>query len=196
MKHTSIRTHITASILGLLALARVAVQPAQAQEPLRLRAYAIQTGQVPGDRASVVDLEITRWSTEEERQGLIKTFRLDGTEALLDALQDTASVGTLRTPDSVGWDLHYATQTRLENGGLRIILATDRPIGFWELYENSRSVSYPFTLIEIRMDEDGRGEGRMSVATRVELSPDGKHLQLENYSAQPVLLKSLRRVED
>jgi hypothetical protein len=191
MKHTSIR-----ALLTTLALSFVAMQEARAQEPLRLRAYGIQTGQVPGDRASVVDLNITRWSTDEERQNLIKTFRLDGMEALLDALQDTEAVGTLRTPDSIAWDLRYATQTRLENGGRRIILATDRPIGFWELYENSRSVSYPFTLIEIRIDEDGRGEGRMSVATRVELSPDGKHLQLEDYSAQPVLLKSVRRVED
>lgn len=196
MQHTPIRTLTTALTFGLLAFAFLEVPAAQAQDSLRLRAYAIQTGQVPGDRASIVDLEITRWSTEEERQDLIKTFRLEGTQALLDALQDTPSVGSLRTPDSVAWDLHYATQTPLENGGRRIILATDRPIGFWELYENSRSVSYPFTLIEIRIDEDGRGEGRMSVATRVELSPDGKNLQLENYSAQPVLLKSVRRAED
>jgi hypothetical protein len=192
MKHTSIRTLIGASILLTLAFAVAA----QAQEPLRLRAYAVQTGQVPGDRASVVDLTITRWSTDDERQDLIKIFRMNGSDALFDALQDADSVGSLRTPDSAAWDLHYAIQIPLEGGGRRIILATDRPIGFWEVYENSRSVSYPFTLIEIRLDDDGRGEGRMSVATRVELSPDGKQIQLEDYSAQPVLLRNVRRVAD
>lgn len=196
MKHTSIRTLIGAS-LGLLALVFLLETPAaRAQEPLRLRAYAVQTGQVPGDRASVVDLTITRWSTDDERQDLIKIFRMNGSNALFDALQDTDTVGSLRTPDSAAWDLHYAIQIPLEGGGRRIILATDRPIGFWELYENSRSVSYPFTLIEIRLDDDGRGEGRMSVATRVELSPDGKQIQLEDYSAQPVLLRNVRRVAD
>jgi hypothetical protein len=192
MKHTSIRTLIGASILLTLAFAVAA----QAQEPLRLRAYAVQTGQVPGDRASVVDLTITRWSTDDERQDLIKIFRMNGSDALFDALQDADSVGSLRTPDSAAWDLHYAIQIPLEGGGRRIILATDRPIGFWEVYENSRSVSYHFTLIEIRLDDDGRGEGRMSVATRVELSPDGKQIQLEDYSAQPVLLRNVRRVAD
>lgn len=196
MKHTSVRTLIGAPILGLLAFIFLENPSAQAQEPLRLRAYAVQTGQVPGDRASVVDLTITRWSTDDERQDLIKIFRMNGSEALLDALQETDTVGSLRTPDSTAWDLHYATQIPLEGGGRRIILATDRPIGFWEVYENSRSVSYPFTLIEIRLDDDGRGEGRMSVATRVELSPDGKQIQLEDYSAQPVLLRNVRRVAD
>lgn len=195
MSSTPIRILIASSAAALLALA-VATGAAAQSEEQRFRAHAVITNAVPGEQASMVDFTITRWSTDEERQALIKTFHQNGAAALLDALEDTPSVGSLRTPDSTAWDLHYASQTPVEGGGRRIILATDRPIGFWELYNNDRSADYPFMLIEIRLNERGEGEGRMSVATRIELSPDGKQLQLENYSSQPVLLRNIRRVED
>ena len=45
---------------------------------------------------------------------------------------------------------------------------------------------YPFTIIQMRVDAHGKGEGKMSVATRVTTA--GNTIVLENYDAQPVLL--------
>ena len=44
---------------------------------------------------------------------------------------------------------------------------TDRYISFWEAANRPRTVDYPFTLIEIRIGPDGKGEGKMSIATKV-----------------------------
>jgi hypothetical protein len=80
-----------------------------------------------------------------------------------------------------------------EDGGRRIFLATDRPIGFWEAVNRPRSINYPFTFIELRMYEDGRGEGKLSLATTVIAS--GPIVELENWAAQPVQLNQVRKVE-
>jgi len=103
---------------------------------------------------------------KEERDRLFTVFKEKGADALLDALRDTKRVGYIRTPDSLAYDLRYARQMPGEDGDRRIVLATDRPIGFWEASRRPRSIDYPFTLIELRMDGSGEGVGKLSVATK------------------------------
>lgn len=160
-------------------------------QPEEFTAFAVSTGGVvAGSGAGTVQISITRWSTEQERQRLIETLQTKGPNALLEALRDTRSVGTIRTPDSLGYPLHYAHQAPLEDGGRRIVIATDRPISFWEQVNRPRTVDYPFTVIQMQIGADGTGEGRMSIATRV-IAHD-RVIELENYDIQPVMLKQIR----
>ncbi|HYU34590.1 MAG TPA: hypothetical protein VEW48_20765 [Thermoanaerobaculia bacterium] len=188
------RRPVAGAIFLLLVLGLATAVAAQNLPlPLKLTAFAVNLGaDRPAARANMVEINVDRWSTEAERNALMDTFRRNGSDALLAALQKTPRVGYIRTPDSIGWDLHYAHAEPLPDGGYRIIIGTDRRISFWERYNNARSVDYPFTLIELRLDPKGNGEGRMSLATRVTTSGDGKHLELENYSAQPVLLNNVK----
>jgi hypothetical protein len=117
-----------------------------------------------------------------------------GQDTLLETLRDLEPVGSIRTPDSIGYDLHYANQMPGEDGGRRIFIATDRPIGFWEAANRPRSFDYPFMFIELRMNGEGRGEGKLSLATKVTSSDDGKYVELENYGAQPVMLTEVKTV--
>ncbi len=114
--------------------------------------------------AGTVLISIDRWSTSAERDKLVSTLVNKGPRALLDALQDTRPVGRIRTPDSLGYDLHYAFQTPGEDGGRRIVIATDRPIGFWEAYNQPRTVDYPFTIVEMHI---GAGRTRHRHAVRI-----------------------------
>lgn len=190
----SIRTLIAASAAGLVVLSFVALASAQSPSPQRFRASAALVGHVPGDRSVTVDITIDRWSTDDERKTLLKTFHEGGIPALQDALEGADTVGTLRTPDGASWDLHYAAQARLGDDGRRIFLATDTPVQLWEVYDNTGSTDSPFSFLEIRMDEDS-GQGRLARGSDVELSADGKHLQLDDYAAQPVPLQEVRRIE-
>lgn len=191
---TSIRTLIGASVIGLTALSFVTLASAQSQSPQRFRASAALVNRVPGDQAVTVDITIDRWSTDDERQTLLKVFHRGGIPALREALEGTDTVGTLRTPDGGSWDLHYAVQAPLGRDGRRIFLATDSPVQLWEVYDNTGATDSPFSFVEIRMDEDG-GQGRLARGSDVELSADGRHLQLDNYARQPVPLQEVRRVE-
>jgi hypothetical protein len=148
----------------------------------------IQTG------AGTVLISIERWSTNAEREMFVSTLTNKGPKALLDKLQDTRSVGRIRTPDSIGYDLRYAHQTAGEDGGRRIVIATDRPIGFWELTNRPRTVDYPFTIVQMQIGPDGRGTGTLSEFTKVLASKDT--IYLENFASAPVMLTEIRAKKD
>lgn len=142
--------------------------------------------------AGQLDIAIERWSTQAERQRLMSTLG-KGQTAMLEALRDLPPVGRIRTPGELGWDLHYAHQVRGDDGGRRIFLATDRPISMWEAVNRPRTVDYPFTFIEMRVNNHGEGEGKLSLATKVIASEDGRFAHLENWDTQPIALSEVRK---
>ncbi len=142
-----------------------------------------------GSGAGTVQIQVTRWSTEAERSALVTTLREKGPMKLLDALQDMRPVGIIKTPDSLGYDLRYAHQVKGEDGGRRIVIATDRPIGFWETRNQPRTLDYPFTVIQMQMGSDGRGTGTLSYATKIRA--EGSTIELENFATSPVMLTQI-----
>lgn len=156
--------------------------------PEEFTAVAVQNDTL-GSGAGTVLIRITRWSTETERMQLVNTLTTKGPDALLEALQETKPVGTIRTPDSLGYDLHYAHQVAGEDGGRRIVIATDRPIGFWEASNQPRTIQYPFSLIQMQLDREGKGQGTLSYATRVIVNDN--QITLENYSSLPMTLTQI-----
>lgn len=178
-------------VLGLVGLVSSASSQTSG-EKMRLTAFAVNMNAAsPTASSSQVQININRWSTDAEGQTLVTTLREKGPHAALTALQKMRPVGTIRTPDTIGYDLRYAHQRPGEDGGTSIVIATDRPIGFWEAMNRPRSIDYPFTVIEIHLNRDGSGEGKMSYATKV-TAADENTVVLENYEQQPVLLQSVK----
>jgi hypothetical protein len=156
-------------------------------QPEEFSAVAIVNNNL-GSGAGRVIIRVTRWSTEAERTRLTSALQ-KGADALLELLRDQRSVGTIRTPDSIGYDLRYAHQEPGEDGGRRIVIATDRPIGFWEARNQPRSIDYPFTVIQMEIGNDGVGKGTLSYATKV--MPRGNVIILENFATSPVMLTKI-----
>ena len=196
------RTLAIASSLPLLVLMlmpQVAAQVGTAGDARRESFSAVAiSGGGPLTRPVATNLRILidRWSTEGERRRMFDALE-KGQDAALDTLRDLRPVGRIFAPGQLGWDLHYAHQVRTEDGGRRIFLATDRPIGIWEAINRPRTIDYPFTFVELRLNPggEGKGEGKLSRATRIISSRDGKYLQLENYGEQPVDLTEVRPVD-
>jgi hypothetical protein len=143
--------------------------------------------------AGTIEIVVNRWSTDAQRDRLMSVMMNKGPEKLLDALQDMPRMGYIKTPDRIGWDLHFARKMPGQDGGERVVLVTDRRIGFWEARNQPRSIDYPFTVIELRLNRDGEGEGKMSVATKIIPDKENNIVTLENYDIQPVLLTNIRR---
>lgn len=181
-----------AAIGGVIVAAGLFVRvDAQTKAPERYNATAINMGSGPGMTGRVL-LSVDRWTTPKERENLLRVFAEKGPDRLLDALQDMPKVGYIRLPNTLAWDLHYAFETPLPEGGRRVVLATDRPIGFEEARTQPRRIDYPFTLLEIRFNKDGVGQGKMSVYTKITLSKDKQTMELENYGIEPVRLTEVR----
>src|SRR5262245_5975434 len=143
--------------------------------------------------AGIIEVAVERWSSDAERARLMKVLLDKGPDKLLHALQDSKRVGYIRTPDSIGWDLRFARRTPGEDGGERVVLLTDRRIGFWEAVNRPRSIDYPFTFIELHLNRDGEGEGKLSLATKIIPDKENNIVTLENYDTQPVMLTQVRR---
>jgi hypothetical protein len=184
------RSAIIAASIFLVASAGIAQNESRGKE--EFTAVALSAG---GPRsnpvAAQVDIVVERWSTEAERQRLTAALAKGQSEAI-ETLRDLPKVGSIRTPGSLAWDLHYAHQMRGEDGGRRIFLATDRPISAWEAINQPRTIDYPFTFIELHLDNNSVGEGKLSRATRVIASRDGRFVQLENWETQPVDLTQVK----
>jgi hypothetical protein len=184
--------------LFLAAIASIGLaSPARAAQfceaPHDFTAVAVANSNIASGAGTVL-ISIDRWSAEAERTTLVQTLREKGPRAMLDRLQDMRPVGRIRTPDSLGYDLRYAQLTPGEDGGCRIVIATDRPIGFWEAWYQPRSVDYPFTVIQMQIGPDGRGKGTMSLATKIRAY--GNIIELEDFATSPVMLTEIRAARD
>jgi hypothetical protein len=162
------------------------------KDPLRFTAFNVS---MPTGVAGVTEIVIERWTTKEERTkllALVDTAKEGerGQRKLLDALQRIEPrVGYIRTPNSIGWDLRYAVENAMPDGTRQLVVATDKPVSFGAAASGSRVMDYPFTLIEMRMKPNEKGEGKMLAATSITVK-NGR-LELENYGQEPVRLTSI-----
>jgi hypothetical protein len=153
-----------------------------------------------GPSTQTVDFTVERWSSDAQRDQLLGILQQEkdvtrANEKLLSALQKLPKVGYIRTPNTLAWDLRYARQTPLPEGGRRIVLATDRPIGFREAANRTRTMDYPFTIVQVELDKNDRGTGKILAGTKIYIDKKTKDLVLENYAQQPIRFNEIKKVK-
>jgi len=186
------------SILAALAISAALATPAltlSAQNlPENFTAFAINMNSGPS--TGTVDIRISRWSTDAERESLLAILKENkdtykANQALLKALQKMPKAGYIRTPQSLAWDIRYARQSPMDDGGRQIVIGTDRPVGFREARNQPRTMDYPFTIIEMRLNKENKGEGKLLAGTKIYIDKNN-NLVLENYGIQPVRLNEIK----
>jgi hypothetical protein len=195
MSQTGTLRTVVSLAAGAFALS-LATPSVFAKEPevLRLNAFAIDTNS--GTRTATIDIVIERWSTPEEASNLRAVLVEKGDDKLLSALQKIKPrCGYVRTSTSLGWDINYARESDLPDGGRKIVLATDRPVSVWEARDSGRSMDYQFSLAEIRIGADGKGQGKAIRRAQVTYNKEKNTLEIENYQREPVRLNEVRVVE-
>jgi hypothetical protein len=119
--------------------------------------------------------------------------------ALAHALQEAATVGYLWSSEMAGYALRYAGKIENSDGSQRIILITQRKLGtvnqVWRPTVDGAPNSYEFSVIELRLNAKGEGEGRISLSGRVAEDAAAKIVAIENYNALPVVFREVRKVE-
>ncbi len=116
--------------------------------------------------------------------------------ALTAAIGRAPTVGYIWTTDVTGYSIKYAYHAASPDGE-RIVLATDRRLGVyspaWKPVSASPLTDYEFTLVEIRLDATGAGEGKTSLTTRVVADDAARTLALSDYAAAPAILARVKR---
>ena len=184
----------TLSAVVLCAAAFSGAAAAQTHgQPEDFTAFAIASDNF-GSGAGTLFISVDRWSTEAERTQLMTALREKGPRAMMRVLQDLRTTGYIRAGDALGHPVHFAYQTVGEDGGRKVLMVTDRYIGFEEAWSNSRSVEYPFIVLQMEMRPDGTGTGTLTPATKV-LSYSNI-LELENFTSAPIRLTNIRSEGD
>jgi hypothetical protein len=166
------------------------------KDPVRFSAFAVSMQE---GLANEVFIAIERWSTDAERANIITQLagaelKTGGQAKLLKALQAIEPrVGFIRVGQSMGWDLKYAHESFLSDGTRQIVISTDKPVSVIAGMNNSDSLDYPFTLVEMRMGNDNVGEGKLLAAT--EVSTESGKLQLRSYGLEPVKLNKIQETQ-
>jgi hypothetical protein len=179
-------------------------------------AFAVNMGTIHTGATTTLQINITRWSTDEERQKLFTTLVEKGQKDLINALHDMEETGWVRLdhrPDMAGMHPHrssfrrtampthktfpserlrYAREFEVEDKR-RIVLALDRPIPYWEAIGQPRTIDYPLTLIVLDVDDKGDGEGKLAVGVKLSFDEENKRLEIENFGSEPVRLTSVHK---
>jgi hypothetical protein len=138
-----------------------------------------------------IEFVVDRRSTEDERQRLLESVTRPA--ELRDVLRSLPRIGYVRGSADFAGDLHYADGFDAGDGAERVILATDRPVRLRGRDKRPLSVTDPFTVIEIRLNRYGDGEGKLSLATGLAADPASRAMALTDYPMRPILLLSVKR---
>ena len=176
--------------VGLVLLSSLAF--AQVKGPIE--SYTATTTNVVG-AGEPVRIELLKWSTDADRDRLTSVLAWYGEKEVAGSLP---TVGYLWTSASAGYSIRYAYRIPAADGGQRIILLTDRKLGAWspESWKPTAAATpdpNPFSVVELRVNRAGQGEGKTSLTTKVTFEASTKSIALENYAAQPVILKGVTR---
>jgi hypothetical protein len=194
---TSVRRSglIAAFAIAVMSLAGGVLLSAQGDaKGAKFRATAIDMDAPAGQVATPLDIIIERWSTDAEVERVMTTLlEGGGQDKLLAVIQALPRIGTIHTPGNVGWGLRYARHGEDAEGRDRILIVSDRPISFYEQREKPRSIQYPFSIVEMRIGSNSRGEGRLLFGAKMGIDKRTNTMVLENFGIQPIALNDVRR---
>ena len=138
-----------------------------------------------------LELVITRWSSDAERDRVRSVVTEEGPDKVNNALGDAA--GWIHWPGNLDYTLRYARRTPRPDGGEDIVLVTDSRtwIG-WDPTHFTGWTESPFTVIHLRLNNEGAGEGKLSPGNKIRSDKDAG-IVLEDYASQPTFLTDVRR---
>jgi len=182
---------VVAGIVGL-SLGRAPLSAQTGCAPEDFSAWAVNRGPNVFFLSSIVEIHLDRWSTEREKDRFARTLLDRGPAVLLQALRDAAPVGAIRNPLTVPDDVLFAWQEPVVDGGRRIILITDRPMLLWKESMQVRGTEDAFTVIELRLDPNGEGEGKAAIGPNIGVDRSLDLIELTDYAGEPLRLVEVR----
>lgn len=159
--------------------------------PQRFSGRVAAIGGPAAGQSAYFKFQVGRLATRDELRRLDSIFVHDGEEALLAAVAETDPAGWMSFANGLRYYLRVITISRTEDGSTLIRALTDRPIQFGEIARGSRSKDYAFGVVELHLDEDGRGGGSLIPAARIRFK-DG-NFEVENFQVLAYRLIRIRQ---
>ena len=144
---------------------------------------------VPTD--SRLDLVVNRWATDAERGDLLARAA-ESPDQVQSGLSQATEAGYIKWPGGLQYIFRYAHRVPRPDGGADIVLATDRPMWmWWDAQKSGASAKDPFTVLQLRLNKNGVGEGKLS--GKINGNNDAKTIVIDNFDGEPTHLSDVRR---
>lgn len=168
-----------------------AVRRPTAPETFRASAKVSNSAGLAG--AGYVDIHINKYSSDKERDALMTAFKSGGYPALLTALRQAPTVGTVKVGGDT-FEVRWAREQRSGENRRTITVVTDKPmlfVGGGAVNAKPRE-GYDLAVMQFDMDDSGVGNGTMAAAAKIK--PGGPNgFELDDYADQPIKLVSISR---
>ncbi len=137
-------------------------------------ATAMGTSTQMGKNVSV-KVTIYEYSTEEDRQILVDSFKKGQNQGLVNALTKMKSVGRIAITGTIGYDLSFIRLVPTPTGR-KIRFVTNRLVRFGENYYNTQSTAYNLTAGEIEINDADKNKsgGVLYPATQLVINKEGQ----------------------
>ena len=177
-----------------LAAALTISVPVLAADPSESFSAKVVNFEEPMGRApGLLQVRVTRWSTDADRDALTSALMKDGQDGVIKELKKMPAAGVIRTPGTAGYTFRYARRIAEANGDEQLLVVIDRPISFAEFRQGWQTVDYPFTIVQMTVNAQGEGSGKMLGATKLSANSVTGDIAFEHYNVSPQLLQNVRR---
>jgi hypothetical protein len=141
-------------------------------------------------------LNITGQTSDQKAQGFLEILQSSGQDDLLKQIS-RENVGNFSLGGNLARTVNVVRESSVD-GKRRIFAVFERWLNFGEIRGGYRSVDYPFSVIEMYVDErTGRGDGTFIPAARVRFRTDKNSgqqtVEIENFATFPAKLIGVRR---
>jgi hypothetical protein len=189
MNHRKLKT-VMAVIFACTALSLVSNAQDEKPQVDSYTAVAMGIGGTVGGKSMPFDFRITQYTTDDELKSLAALLKEKGQDALRSALEKEHR-GRINPMGSVGNDIAVARKRQVGTTTI-ITIVTARVMSFGELYHNGRSVDYPFTYLQFKLNEKGEGTGQIMTAANIRFNKKSGKYEIESYGNQYVKAMNVR----
>jgi hypothetical protein len=172
VKNISRQLKFSIAVAAILMVTAVSGFAGSKNETIDAQAYGTSTQL---GKTVTVRLIIYEYSTPEDRQILIESFKKGQNNGLANALERMKAVGRITIPGTLGFDVSYIHETKTPTGRT-IRFVTNRKIAFGEVYWDTQSRSFNLTAGEIRINnqDKNKSDGVLFPASQLNINKDGE----------------------
>jgi len=124
---------------------------------------------------------ITKYTTEAELKELAAILKDKGEDALIDAMKKLEA-GRINKLGDTGNEIAVADKS--QSGKHTIItMVTPRRITVAELSRSAQHTDYPFGILQVTLNENGEGTGKMMTAAKIKFNEKKGHFEVQPYGA-------------
>lgn len=148
----------------------------------------------PRTATAFFNLRLNGRTSDEQARQYLNILRRDGQSKALEAIDDN-DLGSFSVGNNLARRLNVVRESMVD-GQRRIFIVFERWTEFAEHRFGTRSLDYPFGVIELYVDpRTGKGEGTYIAAARIRFDDDSRNnqqtVEIENFATYPARLTNV-----